>query len=219
MERVIKKQASRRKYHYIYKTTCIITNKFYIGMHSTDNLEDGYIGSGKRLWYSINKYGKENHACEILEFLESRELLKEKEKQLVNQDLLNDSLCMNLAIGGEGGHGAKFLTKEQLAKGTATMLSKIWSNPDFIERKRIETSERNKVLHANGTLPPPPTFKGKKHSNETINKMKDSASKRRSDQNSQYGTCWITNDKDNQKIKRGDLIPIGWKLGRSIKLV
>lgn len=60
MENVTRKQASRRKYHYIYKTTCTITSKFYIGMHSTDNLEDGYVGSGKRLWYSINKHGKEN---------------------------------------------------------------------------------------------------------------------------------------------------------------
>lgn len=39
----MKRQAERRKYHYIYKTTCLITNRYYIGMHSTDNLEDGYI--------------------------------------------------------------------------------------------------------------------------------------------------------------------------------
>ena len=68
-----------RKYHYIYKTTCIITNRFYIGMHSTDNLQDGYIGSGKRLYYSIKKYGKENHTCEILEFLPDRLSLKNRE--------------------------------------------------------------------------------------------------------------------------------------------
>ena len=110
-------RAQRRKYHYIYKTTCIITNKFYIGMHSTDNLEDGYVGSGKRLWYSINKHGKENHVCQILEFLPDRDSLREREKEVVNQEMLNEELCMNLAIGGEGGHGSKFLTKEQLSKG------------------------------------------------------------------------------------------------------
>ena len=69
-----------RKYHYIYKTSCSITNRFYIGMHSTDNLDDGYVGSGKRLWYSINKYGKEEHILEILEFHETRKILKEREK-------------------------------------------------------------------------------------------------------------------------------------------
>jgi len=35
--------------------------------------------------------------------------------------------------------------------------------------------------------------------------------------NSQYGTCWITNGIDNKKINKGDLIPDGWKLGRKLK--
>ena len=50
----------QKKYHFIYKTTNLINDKFYIGMHSTDDLNDKYIGSGKRLWYSINKYGINN---------------------------------------------------------------------------------------------------------------------------------------------------------------
>lgn len=61
MENGKKIRASRRKYHYIYKTKCLLTNKYYIGMHSTDNLDDGYVGSGKRLWYSINKHGLKKH--------------------------------------------------------------------------------------------------------------------------------------------------------------
>jgi len=69
-----------KRYHYIYKTTCKITNRFYVGMHSTDNLEDGYIGSGKLLIYSIRKHGKENHVKEILKFLPNRTSLKEREK-------------------------------------------------------------------------------------------------------------------------------------------
>jgi hypothetical protein len=38
-------------------------------MHSTDKLEDGYFGSGKRLWFSINYHGKDNHVKEIREYL------------------------------------------------------------------------------------------------------------------------------------------------------
>ena len=34
-------------YHYIYKTTNLINNKFYIGMYSTSNLDDGYLGRCK----------------------------------------------------------------------------------------------------------------------------------------------------------------------------
>ena len=34
-------------------------------MHSTNNLNDGYLGSGKRLRYSIQKYGVDSHIKEI----------------------------------------------------------------------------------------------------------------------------------------------------------
>ena len=43
--------------HYtIYKITNKINNKFYIGMHQTKKLDDGYMGSGKRLKLAIKKY-------------------------------------------------------------------------------------------------------------------------------------------------------------------
>ena len=80
----------QKKYHYIYKTTCLLNNKFYFGMHSTDNLNDGYLGSGKRLWYSLNYHGKENHIKEIIEFCENREILKKREKEIVNEQLLSE---------------------------------------------------------------------------------------------------------------------------------
>lgn len=63
-------------YHYIYKVTCNVTGKYYIGMHSTSNLEDRYFGSSKVLKRSLDKYGKENHSIEILEWLTDRSSLK-----------------------------------------------------------------------------------------------------------------------------------------------
>ena len=63
-------------------------------MHSTDNQNDGYLGSGKRLWYSINKYGKENFKIEHLEFFDNRKELVEQEKKIVNSDLLKDIKCL-----------------------------------------------------------------------------------------------------------------------------
>ena len=89
--------------HYIYKTTCDVTGKWYVGMHSTNNLEDGYLGSGDRLRYSIRKYGKDKHTKEILEYLDSREELAKREREIVNKELIKEYLCMNLVVGGEGG--------------------------------------------------------------------------------------------------------------------
>jgi hypothetical protein len=205
------KRAQRRKYHYFYKTTCIITNRYYYGMHSTDNLDDGYLGSGKRLWYSIKKHGKENHKLEILEFFETRELLKQKEIQIVNEDLLKDPMCMNLQPGGGGG-----FTKEQSKKGTITMLNKIWNDKNFIERRRKSFSNIMKKLHAEGKCKIP-NWTGKKHKEETKRKIGEANSiSQKGEKNSQYGTCWITNEIENKKIYRGDIIPEGWRLGRKM---
>lgn len=72
-------------------------------MHSTDNLDDGYLGSGKYLKNAVNYYGKEKFKREILNFFDSREILKEKEIELVTKDFIKEPLCMNLQIGGFGG--------------------------------------------------------------------------------------------------------------------
>jgi hypothetical protein len=107
-----------KKYHIIYKTTCLINKKYYIGMHSTDDLEDGYMGSGKALKFSIKRYGKENHRVEILEMVETRELLGEREKAIVTLNKVRDGKCMNLKVGGIGGFMKKDRKKKKKKKST-----------------------------------------------------------------------------------------------------
>ena len=89
-----------KMFHYIYKTINLLSGKYYIGMHSTDNMDDGYLGSGRRLKYSINKYGKDNHKREILEFCDSREELRLREEEVVNLNEIGKVECMNLRVGG-----------------------------------------------------------------------------------------------------------------------
>lgn len=213
-----------RKHHFIYKTTNLLNGKYYIGMHSTNNLNDGYMGSGKRLRRSINKYGKENFRVEILEYLPDRELLVKREKEIVNEELLKDPMCINLKEGGRGGfcdddHKDKFLKSGMLIR---------WNNPDAPAHVRLK--ELNKDLdwkrrkskkvkdglkRANHNHA---TFKGKQHSEESKRKISlSSKGKCTGKANSQFGTCWITNGIENKKIKKTELnnfIELGWKLGR-----
>ena len=80
------------KKFYIYKTTNIITHKFYIGMHRTDNMNDGYLGSGVILKRSLKKYGKENHIKEILSYHESFIDLCKAEQLIINEEMLKKPL-------------------------------------------------------------------------------------------------------------------------------
>lgn len=94
-------QASRRKFHILYKTTCLTTGRYYIGIHSTDEVEDGYLGSGVHLTRSVKKHGRLAHTREVLDLLPSRRLLKLREAEVVTSQLIKeDVLCMNLIPGG-----------------------------------------------------------------------------------------------------------------------
>jgi hypothetical protein len=95
-------RADKRKFHFLYRAVCVSTKRFYVGMHSTNCINDGYCGSGTLLWRSRQKHGDENHSFEILMFYNSRIELRFAEKQLI-ASFLDNPLCMNLAYGGEGG--------------------------------------------------------------------------------------------------------------------
>lgn len=206
----------QHKYHYIYKTTCLITGRYYIGMHSTSNLEDDYVGSGKRLWKSIKKHGKENHVKEILEWFEDRSSLKNREKELVNESLLQDPNCMNLVRGGEGGifnedHHLK------MRKGSSAWISKKLKEPNFFKKNREISSIRFKNMHKNKQINYK-TLLGKSLSEETKKKIGESNSiSQKGNKNSQFGTMWVTNGKESIKIKKDQLIPNGWIKGRTLK--
>jgi hypothetical protein len=203
-----------RKYHYIYKTACKVTGKFYVGMHSTDNLEDGYMGSGKRLWYSIRKHGKENHEREILEFLPNRSSLKSREKEIVNEKFLEDPLCMNLQIGGGGGFFSEEHQRKAAAAGGKVHSDKMKFDFDYRNKVLKTLRDNRKKSHAEGKIKYD-TFTGKKHTEEAKRLIgKKNSVLQKGNKNSQYGTCWITNGTENKKIKKDTELPSGWKYGR-----
>jgi group I intron endonuclease len=88
------------KNYFLYKTTNLINNKIYIGVHATKHINDCYLGSGKHLKNAIKKYGKENFKREILEFFNSYEDALLKENEIVNQDFINRIDTYNIVNGG-----------------------------------------------------------------------------------------------------------------------
>ena len=93
----------KHKYNYFYKIINNINGKFYYGIHSTDNLDDGYMGSGTRITQAYKLYGIENFTKEILKFFDNREDLANYESEIVNEELISNKNCYNVSLGGEIG--------------------------------------------------------------------------------------------------------------------
>lgn len=205
--------------HYLYKTICLVTNRYYIGMHSTCNIDDGYMGSGKRLRYSIRKYGVDNHEKGFIEFFDNRVLLIEAEKEAITQDMISDNNCMNLMSGGTGG----FISEEhhqKMKEGSSNWGKLRWLDIEFKKKMAAMSRKRMVGYHKDGKIQYVGYFKNKQHSEETKLLMREKKlGKYDGKNNSQYGTCWITKNGENKKIKNDDLdkwINDGWCKGRIV---
>ncbi len=89
----------------LYKTTNLVTGKFYVGIHKQRNnfdpyVFDGYLGSGKILKQAIEKHGKSNFVRETLQVFNTLEEAKKQEHKIVNKVFLEDKNTYNLTIGG-----------------------------------------------------------------------------------------------------------------------
>jgi len=91
----------KHKYNYFYRITNTINGHFYYGIHSTDDLNDGYMGSGTRLKEAYKKYGIEHFKKEIIKQCKSRKEAYELESYVVTEALIKDNNCYNIILGGE----------------------------------------------------------------------------------------------------------------------
>jgi len=177
-------------------------------------LKDGYMGSGKILKHAISKYGIENFHKEILFVFNNEAEMNAKEAELV---VVSEN-TYNLCDGGKGGFG--FINKNKL---------NLYESHKETSIRNLQSGEKQrKKYYESGKHPlkmksvinkwmqekyPEGVWSGKKHTEETKQKMKKS--KGNGTKNSQYGTFWITNGQENKKIKKDiDNIPEGWYKGR-----
>jgi len=157
------------RYYFIYKTTHK-NGKYYIGRHSTDNLDDGYIGSGK--WPRSIK-DKSTVSREILEFASDDNDLLLKESAYL-QEHYGRPNCMNATsdpIGFDSGNNpmkkpevaAKisgenhwFLKnpkrhREAFCGGNHWMMRKTEAKEQFLKNHPNKDGRNAKKAYANGT--------------------------------------------------------------------
>jgi hypothetical protein len=185
-------------------------------MHSTFDVKDDYLGSGSYLWNSIKKYGIENHTRDILEFLPTREALKNREREIVNEKFLDNPLCMNLRLGGEGGW-----TGEDLKKSHQKQRWLSENDPEWKQRKSEKVSKSNAEQFENGIRTFVPSWIGKSPSQSHKDSIgKANSVSQKGEKNSQFGKVWITKENESVRVDKKDIetfLQNGWRKGRKTK--
>jgi len=143
---------TEKTHNYFYKITNLVNGKYYYGIHSTNNLEDGYIGSGSTLLKAIKKYGRKNFIKEIISDYPTRKEASEHEKVVVNMELVRLEECYNLKTGGY--NECVMLVSEETKKKHRERL-----------RSKHTLESKSKISESS---------KGKKHSTVSILKMQSS---------------------------------------------
>lgn len=134
-----------KRTRYIYKTTCLPTGRYYVGMHSTLRPSVQYFGSGIQVQRSLKKHGREQHCVEILEYCDTDEQLRQRERDLITPEMLADPLCMNMMSGGEGGFSEHIRAQSHTAFRT-----KLANDDEFRQHISAINAERAKKVTPEG---------------------------------------------------------------------
>ena len=195
-------------YYYLYQITNLVNGKIYVGVHRTDNLKDGYMGSGVYLKRAQQKHGIENFEKKLLQFFENEKDMYSAESYMVDISFVSRKDTYNLAEGGYNvgqaslGGMSTFLNKKGLFSEKARIgLKAYFASPIAKENRKIAV-EASKSIEARTKRKE--AFKRAGHS--------------KGEKNSQYGTMWITNGEKSKKILRDGPIPLGYKKGRVVKM-
>lgn len=220
-------------YYLVYKLTNLVNGKIYIGCHITKNVDDGYMGSGRRIGYAKKKYGVESFKKEILKTYDTAEEMLAEEARLVNEEFLGRDDVYNLACGGKG---SWFYVNQNMTAEQRTNAGKVGAFSKFTFEQRSNTSklhqtswryawDKDKVkmeLIARRSIKLATIAATSQISKEKRKATLQKIAHQQGQKNSQFGTCWIFNEilKISKKININDksnYLKDGWKLGRKIK--
>jgi len=175
-----------KKYHYVYVTTNLINGKKYVGDHSTDNLEDRYLGSGRPTFNNAKKkYGKENFKKEIIEFFDTKQEAFDAQEKYIK--LYESHVSQNgYNISWKGGHGVKDCISEE-TKNKLSIAAKNWhSTIGFSSKTKKQLSKslkgknvgkirtaKHKEKYSEVTSGKNNPMYGRKHSKESKEKIRN----------------------------------------------
>lgn len=91
------------RYYTVYQITNLVNNKIYVGVHQTDNLEDGYMSSSYSIAAAMKKHGKENFIKTILHYCDDEPTMYAKEAEIVTESFIGRPDTYNIKLGGYGG--------------------------------------------------------------------------------------------------------------------
>lgn len=194
------------QYHYTYKIINLVNNKIYIGKHSTNDLDDGYMGSGISIKNAIKKYGIDNFSKEILNFYNSSEEALNAEKLLVTPEFVDNRNNYNMRSGGIG---CAYMSEEVRNKISETLKIYYKDHPQS-EETRLKKSEKAKNNQA---------FAGHKHSEESKQKIRlKSIGRYHSEESKQKMRLKALGHKlseeSKQKIRESKKGQIAWNKGK-----
>jgi hypothetical protein len=192
-------------------------------------MDDGYMGSGKVIRSAITKYGIANFTKVILEQFDDSAAMYAREKEIVTDEFLLREDVYNLRRGGFGGF--EYIIRNNLDQpskgGKLGNLSMKNKSEEWWKIKNDRISVSLRTAYENGQVVrgafSPDGLKEMRlraSSPEAILKRKQTFKEighQQGEKNSNYGTMWITNETENKKIKKTDLVPEGWRTGRKIK--
>ena len=203
------------KYYYTYRVL-FNNGDYYLGKHSTKDIDDGYTGSGKKLQERTDPF-----TFNIVEYYNSEDDLNVAEEELIGDLWFTDPKCLNLTGGGRGGWGGCNATVDKSYMLTEEYREKMRQNSIRLQsegkiHKFTKEDGRKGILKVR-ELYPQGTFLGKTHTEETKKKIGlKNAKHQKGKGNSQYGKMWITNEQESTRINKGESIPEGWRKGRVI---
>lgn len=165
-------------YGIIYKTTCLVNGKIYIGqtIHWQDK---NYIGSGASFIESVKKYGRKNFKRRILKICYSQKQLDVWEMIMIKRyDSTNKRIGYNILPGTANNFGSENPSKipEVQEKIKESKRGKYGGENCYWYGKKLSDETKRKISEKAKKRLSDPTkngMYGKKHSKATIDKIKN----------------------------------------------